>query len=332
MPSKSIDHAFTARALTGAATDPTHAGALSFMRRKYTKTLKGADAVVWGIPFDAAVSNRPGARFGPQAIRRASAIMDNDPQYPFARDLFRKPRGDRLRRLPARLRQPPEDAGDDRARSDEDPQIRRVPGDARRRPLRHMAAPEGACGAARQAGADTVRRAPGHLVRRWQAHRPRLLRRPRRARRRHRPRPFDPDRHPDACAGGLRHRDDLRRNGRGNADRRDRRRDQETRRRHALLTSPSISTASIRPMRRAPARRSRAARPRPRCCRSCGSSAISTSEAPISSRWRRPTTMPTSRRLPARRSRSIISACSPNGAPGESDEPPCPVYRPSTDR
>jgi agmatinase len=61
---------------------------LSFMRRKYTKTLKGADAVVWGIPFDAAVSNRPGARFGPQAIRRASAIFDNDPQYPFARDLF----------------------------------------------------------------------------------------------------------------------------------------------------------------------------------------------------------------------------------------------------
>jgi agmatinase len=88
MTSKSIDHAFTARTLTGAATDPTHAGALSFMRRKYTKNLKGADAVVWGIPFDAAVSNRPGARFGPQAIRRASAIMDNDPQYPFQRDLF----------------------------------------------------------------------------------------------------------------------------------------------------------------------------------------------------------------------------------------------------
>ncbi|YBV97779.1 agmatinase [Phyllobacteriaceae bacterium JZ32] len=88
MPSKTIDHAFTARELTGAATDPTYAGALSFMRRRYTKNLKGADAVVWGIPFDAAVSNRPGARFGPQAIRRASAIFDNDPQYPFERDLF----------------------------------------------------------------------------------------------------------------------------------------------------------------------------------------------------------------------------------------------------
>lgn len=88
MPSKSIDHAFTSRSLTGAASDPTHAGALSFMRRAFTKSLKGADAVVWGIPFDAAVSNRPGARFGPQAIRRASAIFDNDPQYPFERDLF----------------------------------------------------------------------------------------------------------------------------------------------------------------------------------------------------------------------------------------------------
>jgi agmatinase len=88
MPSKTIDHAFTARGLTGAASDPTHAGALSFMRRRYTKSLKGADVVVWGIPFDAAVSNRPGARFGPQAIRRASVIFDNDPQYPFSRDLF----------------------------------------------------------------------------------------------------------------------------------------------------------------------------------------------------------------------------------------------------
>ncbi len=88
MPSKSIDNAFTARAVRGAATDPTYAGALSFMRRRYSKDLDGADAVVLGIPFDAAVSNRPGARFGPQAIRRASAIFDNDPQYPFSRDLF----------------------------------------------------------------------------------------------------------------------------------------------------------------------------------------------------------------------------------------------------
>jgi agmatinase len=88
MPSKSIDHAITARDLRGASSDPTYAGVLSFMRRKYSKSLKGADAVIWGIPFDAAVSSRPGARFGPQAIRRASTLFDNDPQYPFGRDLF----------------------------------------------------------------------------------------------------------------------------------------------------------------------------------------------------------------------------------------------------
>ncbi len=88
MPSNAIDRAFTARSKTGSEAEPTYAGALSFLRRKFSKDVKGADAVVWGIPFDAAVSNRPGARFGPQAIRRASAIFDVDPQYPFGIDLF----------------------------------------------------------------------------------------------------------------------------------------------------------------------------------------------------------------------------------------------------
>ena len=103
MPASSIDHSFTATKIIGRASEPTYAGALSFMRRKYTKNVKGADAIVWGIPFDAAVTNRPGARFGPQAIRRASAILDNDPQYPFnARPVRDACRG-RLWRLPARL-------------------------------------------------------------------------------------------------------------------------------------------------------------------------------------------------------------------------------------
>ena len=88
MASNDIDNAFSASSLIGAAGDPTYAGALSFMRRKYTKNIEGADVVVWGIPFDGAVSNRPGTRFGPQALRAASAIFDNDPQYPFSLDLF----------------------------------------------------------------------------------------------------------------------------------------------------------------------------------------------------------------------------------------------------
>jgi agmatinase len=74
--------------LRGGADEWTYGGALSFMRRRYSRDLAGIDAVVWGVPFDGATSNRPGARFGPQAIRRASAIFDGDPQYPDGIDPF----------------------------------------------------------------------------------------------------------------------------------------------------------------------------------------------------------------------------------------------------
>jgi len=84
----SIDHAFRAETLKGGALDPTYAGALSFMRRKYTRDLSGVDVAILGIPLDVTVTNRPGARFGPSAIRRASAIFDGDPQYPWGVDIF----------------------------------------------------------------------------------------------------------------------------------------------------------------------------------------------------------------------------------------------------
>jgi agmatinase len=74
--------------LKGGAAEPTYGGALSFMRRRYSRDLAGVDLAVWGIPFDQATTNRPGARFGPSAIRRASAIFDGDPQYPFRLDPF----------------------------------------------------------------------------------------------------------------------------------------------------------------------------------------------------------------------------------------------------
>lgn len=74
--------------LKGGSMEPAYSGALSFMRRRYSRALAGVDAVVWGIPFDQATTNRPGARFGPQAIRRASAIFEGDPQYPFGADPF----------------------------------------------------------------------------------------------------------------------------------------------------------------------------------------------------------------------------------------------------
>jgi agmatinase len=82
-----IDHAFTGDR-RGPAHDPTYAGALSFMRRRYSKDVSGCDLVIWGVPFDLAVSNRPGTRFGPQALRRVSAIFDGDAQYPSRIDPF----------------------------------------------------------------------------------------------------------------------------------------------------------------------------------------------------------------------------------------------------
>ena len=67
----------------------TYGGALSFLRRKYTKNLEGVDITVSGIPFDAATSFRPGARFGPKAIREASVQLAELLAYPDGIDPFK---------------------------------------------------------------------------------------------------------------------------------------------------------------------------------------------------------------------------------------------------
>src|SRR5699024_10587941 len=69
------DQAFVATSNKGAKAEQTFAGALSFLRRRYSKDLEGVDLAVMGVPFDLATTYRPGARFGPQAVRAASAIM-----------------------------------------------------------------------------------------------------------------------------------------------------------------------------------------------------------------------------------------------------------------
>lgn len=84
------DHAITREDLYGTTSEPTYAGATSFMRRKYTRDLKGVDVVVTGIPLDTATTNRPGARFGPRAIRAASTIMAWEKPYGMAFDPFDK--------------------------------------------------------------------------------------------------------------------------------------------------------------------------------------------------------------------------------------------------
>lgn len=71
----STDQAFTRDALKGTKAEPTYSGAVSYMRRKYSKDLAGVDVAVTGIPYDTATSNRPGARFGPRGIRAASVQL-----------------------------------------------------------------------------------------------------------------------------------------------------------------------------------------------------------------------------------------------------------------
>ncbi|MFB6123219.1 MAG: agmatinase [Haloferacaceae archaeon] len=56
---------------------PRFAGVASFMRMPHTTDLgsSDADAAFLGIPFDDATTYRPGARFGPRAIREASTLL-----------------------------------------------------------------------------------------------------------------------------------------------------------------------------------------------------------------------------------------------------------------
>jgi agmatinase len=54
---------------------PRFAGVRTFMRSPHITDLAGVDAAVFGIPFDTATSYRTGARFGPEAIRSASALL-----------------------------------------------------------------------------------------------------------------------------------------------------------------------------------------------------------------------------------------------------------------
>lgn len=85
---RETDCAVFGKDIMGGSHEPMYGGVLSFMRRRLSRDLKGIDVAVCGIPFDAAVSNRPGARFGPQGVRRASALLEGDPQYPFRADPF----------------------------------------------------------------------------------------------------------------------------------------------------------------------------------------------------------------------------------------------------
>ncbi|MCK4791118.1 MAG: agmatinase [Desulfobacteraceae bacterium] len=50
-------------------------GIKTFMRLPHIKTTEGVDIAIVGVPFDTGASYRVGARFGPEAIRIASALL-----------------------------------------------------------------------------------------------------------------------------------------------------------------------------------------------------------------------------------------------------------------
>ena len=60
-------------------TDPPYAGIPTFLKLPYIATLEmlkaeEPDVVILGAPFDMGTTNRPGARYGPRAIRAASNL------------------------------------------------------------------------------------------------------------------------------------------------------------------------------------------------------------------------------------------------------------------
>jgi agmatinase len=76
-----IDAAFTRKDLRGLTFENAFGGATSFLRRRYSKDLAGVDLAITGVPFDQAVTHRTGTRFGPRAIREASALQPFDPPF-----------------------------------------------------------------------------------------------------------------------------------------------------------------------------------------------------------------------------------------------------------
>lgn len=84
------DQAFRAETNRERWLEMTYGGALSFLRRRYTFDPSGADVAVMGIPFDCAVTGRPGCRFGPRAIRAASTGLAELNAFPWGFDPFQR--------------------------------------------------------------------------------------------------------------------------------------------------------------------------------------------------------------------------------------------------
>ncbi|QHQ37142.1 agmatinase [Algicella marina] len=85
---KAGDQAFRADSNTERWVENTYGGAVSFLRRRYSRDLAGVDVAVTGLPYDASVTYRPGCRLGPRAIRAASVQLAELKAFPFGFDPF----------------------------------------------------------------------------------------------------------------------------------------------------------------------------------------------------------------------------------------------------
>lgn len=85
---KTGDQAIRKTTSKGRWREMTYGGVLSFLRRKYTRDLRGVDVAVMGVPFDSAVTFRPGTRLGPQAVRAASVQLAELKAFPWGFDPF----------------------------------------------------------------------------------------------------------------------------------------------------------------------------------------------------------------------------------------------------
>ncbi len=54
---------------------PRYSGPRTFGRLPHVETTEDVDVALFGIPWDSGTSYRPGARFGPEAVRSASALL-----------------------------------------------------------------------------------------------------------------------------------------------------------------------------------------------------------------------------------------------------------------
>ncbi|SFD09904.1 agmatinase [Tropicimonas isoalkanivorans] len=82
------DLAFTRDDLRGTIPEAAYAGALSFMRRRFTRDLTNADVAILGVPYDLALSGRSGTRFGPRGVRTASANIAWSGPWPWETDPY----------------------------------------------------------------------------------------------------------------------------------------------------------------------------------------------------------------------------------------------------